>query len=1642
MALSQVQCLDDNHVNLRTHESKPEFLYCEEQRLALEVLLENGREAYHKYVEDRGLRGFLSDPELDLLIGAVKPYDPDSELLRANVYDDDEPPLSLHYWPDLSDTSIPLLDIGWPDSEAYRGVTRTTVYAQPPLDGQAHIKEVVRRMIAQAQKVIAVVMDIFTDVDIFRDLLDAGFRKKVSVYILVEHNTLPHFVSMCQRANMHAGHLKNLRVRSAWGEDFYTRSCSKVRGQMGHRFMFIDGDKAVSGSYSFTWMSSRLEKHLVTVVTGQAVNAFDRLFRSLYTTSSAVDLRQVVTSVEPEPQPLPPPVPVALPSAALARKLYNPKYALLAMGYNNPSPTPSSGLNGTKESSSQNPEVTATGKRQQRKTCLEAVKEVPPLHPGLVNLEKAYLISYLPIWPEPDPPSDVIGFINIRDANRPTHVHLQRHEMFETSQAIRFSSPVSVPQETLPEVAKPRKLTVEIKSKLQSLQAETKTEVAVVDRAHPAKLTTGPSDFNSQACAQEAHTCESEKESHLQEHGKPALNSPAIQDARNDTAPHLSAHKFQQLSKTASSVTNEETLPEIAKPMQFTVKREVEDSVVGRAQPTQLNAGLSDTKREEPEQEVHTSGAESEKEYNNMSHPKAPANQAATAKTSQQSNHKPPSVNTESERATPKPESCPVSKRAGQTEPDLNTHNDSVSRTYRALTSHLPSPPSSVEKQLNTEQQTKNVPQCTYLQTPAVQPQSSAEVTTALSSPLLTNHSCFSPSSASQTHAQPESTISLSENSPVHFPLSPVGSFSLNVPPSITTVPTPDLLSSSTLSPPVAKPRTFQLVIKDNNITNGVDLPKVSVISTRSLTGHKEPLRAAVVQTPLVPDTNLSTQDELEAVVELQNKSEIKSVVQNNSKSTRKPRKECFAPQQNLSSNSQKEEPICEKSFSLQHDTAGTQMITKATAKPQPQLDGLITDTSTASVTVQEVMLREVEPETFTLTENEITAKLEVECVVIAPRETEEARDIEALTVKEESNNVTQLKTYYATPNEPQKISYCDVTRNRDTLESVNSLEVATHSPGSSTLMQKHSLDSSADTHKHAADSVHPQPDHPSVTSALNAADGSQNTAEHNTHGTLQEPQQSLVTVLGSLHTPERPTSFHFTNPSTQTPELRSGMPEGESCPVTPFLMSDRFSQRTPTPDSQTHTPDARSYPQDLRTPTPDVSDGYVSTREDSNLSTTSDEYYECSDSSFHEPVFYGGASPAQGTPEDCVTFTHRNSTTTPSPSSQHINYSIGGATYSSSECSSDSETRSVEEYSVTTRVSSSYPTGEKDKMREEGETTNEENRREEDAERGNRTEEASPLCLEYNRIEGKGPSEFLQRLDKAKDSKQLPKRKGAVDLAGVENVISGGVKLGESNGDGSEPKGLSTYDSKPVNDQEDKVTSGGERLLEMAAQGPSVAHKTERSKTARDTEGQKLLRTPSKPPRGQQQQVSKRPSLSQPAQPSRPPRRAWRSPHQNQATNKELQNSIQPLDKTSTPHRQPSRPPPPRAVGRKQAEVSQNQQGSPSLQPPAGQGAGRPASQLALPKPQGSFLHTQMQSQLQSQSASSQNLTPVQTQGGVKQSSEAVGAVVVAQGQDEGRTHFGFPFSRLYSFKGLKDRMGKQSKRSSSPVQRPKSTG
>lgn len=166
MAFSQIQCLDDHHVNWRVSESKPEFFYSEQQRLALEQLVSNGRDAFTDYVRDNGIRAFLSEPELERIAHSAEAYRPGYEhhqkpegpgnVTPGSGEEGGDGDVSLQYWPDRSEGSVAELDLGWPEAISYRGVTRVTVYTQPPTEGQTHIKEVVRKSIGSAQKVRSV----------------------------------------------------------------------------------------------------------------------------------------------------------------------------------------------------------------------------------------------------------------------------------------------------------------------------------------------------------------------------------------------------------------------------------------------------------------------------------------------------------------------------------------------------------------------------------------------------------------------------------------------------------------------------------------------------------------------------------------------------------------------------------------------------------------------------------------------------------------------------------------------------------------------------------------------------------------------------------------------------------------------------------------------------------------------------------------------------------------------------------------------------------------------------------------------------------------------------------------------------------------------------------------------------------------------------------------------------------------------------------------------------------------------------------------------------------------------------------------------------------------------------------------------
>ncbi|XP_060021001.1 protein FAM83F isoform X1 [Lagenorhynchus albirostris] len=340
MAESQLGCLDEAHVNERVTAAQAAFYYCERRRAALEALLGGGEQAYRERVKEEQLRDFLSSQERQALGATWSPYEVAAAGAagRGKSKAEAETPTqaaaesgdSLAYWPDCSDTEVPPLELGWTEAAFYRGVSRVTLFTHPPKEEKApHLKQVVRQMIQQAQKVIAVVMDLFTDGEIFQDIVDAASKRRVPVYIILDEAGVRYFLEMCQGLELADFRIRNIRVRSVTGVGFYM-PMGKIKGTLSSKFLMVDGDKVATGSYRFTWSSSHVDRNLLLLLTGQNVEPFDVEFRELYAISEEVDLYQQLGLAGGAGR-------LGLNySSTVARKLINPKYTLVTGSHHPP----------------------------------------------------------------------------------------------------------------------------------------------------------------------------------------------------------------------------------------------------------------------------------------------------------------------------------------------------------------------------------------------------------------------------------------------------------------------------------------------------------------------------------------------------------------------------------------------------------------------------------------------------------------------------------------------------------------------------------------------------------------------------------------------------------------------------------------------------------------------------------------------------------------------------------------------------------------------------------------------------------------------------------------------------------------------------------------------------------------------------------------------------------------------------------------------------------------------------------------------------------------------------------------------------------------------------------------------------------
>ncbi|XP_075070126.1 protein FAM83A [Mixophyes fleayi] len=273
--------------------SKVDFSYNESARLATDALLDGGQEAFQKVLTEEGEVEFLSKQEVQYIMDNVKePYyanEGQGEGENGTVQNGNHSHLSESYYPinsDVSETKTPLHNWSSEDKPYLKDKSSATVYFQT--DKTNNIRETIRRSIHRTNQVLAIMMDEFTDAEIFCDVLEAAIKRNVFVYLLLDVSKLQHFIDMCEKLQVKDIHLKNISVRSVTGEVYCAKSGKKFCGQIHEKFIISDWRCVLSGSYSFTWLSGQVHRNFLSKFSGEVVELFDEEFRHLYASSKPV----------------------------------------------------------------------------------------------------------------------------------------------------------------------------------------------------------------------------------------------------------------------------------------------------------------------------------------------------------------------------------------------------------------------------------------------------------------------------------------------------------------------------------------------------------------------------------------------------------------------------------------------------------------------------------------------------------------------------------------------------------------------------------------------------------------------------------------------------------------------------------------------------------------------------------------------------------------------------------------------------------------------------------------------------------------------------------------------------------------------------------------------------------------------------------------------------------------------------------------------------------------------------------------------------------------------------------------------------------------------------------------------------------
>ncbi|TNN66205.1 Protein FAM83E [Liparis tanakae] len=283
MSSSQEQSLDENAVFLPVNEFSAEFLHCEKERRAVERLLNAGPEAFYSSIGTERSGCFLSSEEVSQISNWAQDYRSNAQQVQSQQVNGEEGSSEMEdvcstYFPSQSDIPAPNLDLGWPEKVPWVPNGNVTVHTSPPAEGQPPVRQIIRRHLQKAGQVIAIVTDRLTDGAIIGDLHNAASRG-VPVYIILNQRSIQENFTLNRLRH------PNMRVRVLGGKSFCSRTGRMVVGEMKDKFLLVDLETVIHGSFSLTWTDAHLHRQLITVLSGPVVESFDREFRILFAAS-------------------------------------------------------------------------------------------------------------------------------------------------------------------------------------------------------------------------------------------------------------------------------------------------------------------------------------------------------------------------------------------------------------------------------------------------------------------------------------------------------------------------------------------------------------------------------------------------------------------------------------------------------------------------------------------------------------------------------------------------------------------------------------------------------------------------------------------------------------------------------------------------------------------------------------------------------------------------------------------------------------------------------------------------------------------------------------------------------------------------------------------------------------------------------------------------------------------------------------------------------------------------------------------------------------------------------------------------------------------------------------------------------------